>query len=226
MLDKSKAIEIITECAKLYERNLKSKNLLILSINNQSKRYNYIEVAFDKSNFMHLTGVIVDKKKISAKYFYNKCLNKKLSPDDFDLRKDGTTELKLSILPKLMIPSSQLKIIGDFNNLGINLYAEKITGNTMACMGFKKVGSYYIPITILKEDTRKLIKFQEQVIAIFSKKKTEDKYNNINYIAKKVIININDLPSEVFDKLDVEAHDFKTNEKIIIALDEIATTTD
>jgi hypothetical protein len=41
-----------------------------------------------------------------------------------------------------------------------------------------------------------------------------------------VIININDLPSEVFDKLDVEAHDFKTNEKIIIALDEIATTTD
>mgnify|MGYP001378597804 CR=1 FL=1 len=49
MLDKSKAIEIITECAKLYERNLKSKNLLILSINNQSKRYNYIEVAFDIS---------------------------------------------------------------------------------------------------------------------------------------------------------------------------------
>ena len=50
------------------------------------------EVAFHRYNFLHLTGVRLNKKETaSAIHFYQKCLDKRLTENDFSLAKDGST---------------------------------------------------------------------------------------------------------------------------------------
>ena len=69
-----------------------------------------------------------------------------------------------------MKKSEALKVIVNFNGSKPKLYTEKLTGNTLGCMGLVKKGSYYVPITALKEDIRDLVIEKERIIAIFSKR--------------------------------------------------------
>ena len=64
----------------------------------------YYEVAFHRYNFLHLTGVWLNKVgTASAIHFYQKCLDKRLKEDDFSFSKDGSTGQKLDILEKMML---------------------------------------------------------------------------------------------------------------------------
>jgi hypothetical protein len=201
-LNKKEALKIVFNCAKLYKENLEGRNLLFLSVYNKTK-FNYIEVRFLKSNYQHLTGVVVNEENISPSYFYEKCLNKRLSINEFEFKSDGTTPLKLSVLEQLMNIYKNSKMIGDFNSTKPVLYSDKLTGDTFACMGFRKDNQFYVPVTVLKEDTRDLINNQERIIAIFSKNINEELYKNLNYLVK----GFNDkdkLPSEVLSKLNIE----------------------
>lgn len=50
------------------------------------------EVAFHRYNFMHMTGVKLNKTEtVSAIHFYEKCLDQRLTEHDFFLAKDGST---------------------------------------------------------------------------------------------------------------------------------------
>ncbi len=74
-IKKEDALRIVLRSAELYESNLKNKNLLFL-FENKYHSVNYYEVVFESNNFLHLTGLIVDKDILSAPAFYQRCLAK------------------------------------------------------------------------------------------------------------------------------------------------------
>ena len=188
---KAEAIKVVTECARLYKEKLVGKNLLFLCMNKHGG-VNCLEFSFDASNFLHLTGFKLNKRNgsqpISAKQFYDMCLNHKLSPSDFEFAKDGTTPLKLEILPQLISKNLSAKMIGDYNSGKPKLVTDKLAGNTTACMGF--IGTAptgrFVPNTVLKMDMRNSIKNQLRVVAVYRKEQSDAEYQEVTYRAKKI----------------------------------------
>jgi len=187
-MKKEAAIKIITSCAKSYKNNLENKNLLLIFGDLQTPEY--FEASFLPRNFLHLTGIkLVEGRIVSSKDFYDRCLNGKLSPDDFYMAQNGTTDMKLSVLPQLMNLHLCAKMVGDYDNTKSLLYTEKIAGNIFACVGFIHENGYYIPNTALREDIRDItISPQKRVLAIFRKDIKQKLYETICYTAKKVNI--------------------------------------
>ncbi|MBQ8691524.1 MAG: hypothetical protein IJ520_00145 [Synergistaceae bacterium] len=187
-MKKEAAIKIITSCAKSYKNNLENKNLLFIFGDLQTPEY--FEASFFPRNFLHLTGIKLVESRISSSIdFYDRCLNGKLSPKDFYLAQDGTTDMKLSVLPQLMNLHLSAKMVGDYNNLHSVLYTEKILGNIYACMGFIHENGYYIPNTALREDIRDItIRQKKRVLVIFRKDIKQKLYEKICYTAKKLNI--------------------------------------
>ena len=187
-MEKRAAIKIITSCAKSYKNNLENKNLLFIFGDLQTPEY--FEASFFPRNFLHLTGIkLVESRISSSKDFYNRCLNGKLSPNDFNMAQNGTTDMKLSVLPQLMNLYLSAKMVGDYDNIKSVLYTEKIAGNIYASIGFIQENGYYIPNTALREDIRDItIRPQKRVLVIFRKDIKQKLYETICYTAKKVNI--------------------------------------
>lgn len=129
----------------------------------------------------------ISTKEITAIPFYEKCLDHKLSPDDFEFAEDGTTMLKLEILPSLITKNLSASMIGDYNSNKPKLYTEKLAGGVKACMGFVSdtASGFYVPNTVLKEDIRDNVSNWLRIIAIFRKPVAYKKYTEITYMAKK-----------------------------------------
>ena len=115
-MDKRRAIQIMTKAAQLYKEHLEDQKVLFLyglpkEVNKQLQESNKIlssvqgyEVVFHRYNFLHLTGVRLNKKETaSAIHFYQKCLDKRLTENDFVFAKDGSTGQKLDILERMML---------------------------------------------------------------------------------------------------------------------------
>ena len=183
-MEKQEAIKIITTCAQNYKTNLENKNLLFI-FGNQHKA-EYFETLFLPQNFIHLTG-IESKHHLGTSEMYEKILNNKFSKNDFGFKSDGTAELKISILSKIVQVQGNAKMIGEYNNVGTSLYTEKIAGNVSACLGFVRNGNYYVPNTALKEDIRKItIKPQKRILAVLRKPTKDEQYKEITYLAKGI----------------------------------------
>lgn len=107
---------------------------------------------------------------------------------DFAFAKDGTTPLKLDVLPALISKNLSTTMIGDYNSCNPKLVADKLAGGTAACMGFVPTGPKprYVPNTILKVDIRNYIRNQARVIAVYRKPASEPQYTEATYFAKKV----------------------------------------
>lgn len=103
-MDKRRVIQIITKAAELYRDNLEDQKVLFLyeipfEVRNELQTEEKVllsikgfEVAFHRYNFLHLTGVRLNKNgTASAIHFYQKCLDKRLTENDFVLAKDGST---------------------------------------------------------------------------------------------------------------------------------------
>lgn len=200
-MKKEQAIKIITSCAKEYHNNLENNNLLFIFGTQQ--KTDYFEAAFLPKNFLHLTGVeLVSSSFSGSSDFYNKCLNGQLSPHDFSFAPNGTTDMKLMILPQLMKIHKSAKMIGDYNFSKSLLYTEKLAGNISACLGFVRDDKYYIPNTALKEDIRDItIKPQQRILAIYKKSILQRFYTNLSYLAKGIEASALILPQEVYKKL-------------------------
>ena len=192
---KKDAIRIVSSCAKQYQEQLVNRSLLFLCADKHSK-VTPIEFTFDASNFLHLTGLkLVNRKRhgsgdgvISASDFYEKCLNHKLREDDFYFAKDGTTELKLDVLPALLTKNLAAKMIGDFHSDKPKLLTEKLAGGQIACMGFVKnsTSDRFVPNTVIKDDIRKHTLRPLRVIACYRKNRGDNRYGEITYLAKNV----------------------------------------
>lgn len=193
---KEEAIEIVVACAEKYSRELLGKSLLFLC-QDKSKKISCIEFFFYDRNFLHLTGLKLKERVCkednhvetqNAKDFFFNCLSHKVSPNDFEFAADGTTPLKLKVLPYLISKNLSAKIVGNFYSLRPKLYTEKLAGGSKGCMGFRIdcVTKNYVPNTVLNEDIRDNVNDWARVIAVYRKEISEDKYNEITYLAKKI----------------------------------------
>lgn len=199
-MKKSDAIDILYKSALLYEQNLKNKNLLIVYGDINSPKA--IETKATDDNFLHLTGIININSTVTPAKFYKNILDKKVSEHDFEFKKDGTTEMKLSVLPYLMEITKQGKMLGVYNYKRPLLKTDKLIGNITASLGLLKTGRFYSPNTILKGDIRDDIEKSERVLSILSKKVGEKKYNTIESVAKK--IDIHTLLPKIARTIDID----------------------
>lgn len=187
-MKKRDAIIQISKGVKVYDKLLNNQSLLIIfgSLNSPY----YIEIHFKDVNFLHLTGVVLKKNNCpSAKEFYNRAINNKLSETDFDI-KDCNTLNKLSVLSKVLSITQNATMIGDYRENHINLYSEKIAGSVNACLGFvlDNNSSFYVPNTVLKEDIRKVTITTYRIFAVLSKKINDNCYSKVLKIGKNVNI--------------------------------------
>ena len=173
----------------MYDKQMNQKNLLII-FGNLSKP-NFIETQALPRNFLHLTGVELNKdvNNNSPEKFFKNAIDHKVSEKDFYF-KDENTELKLNVLIQTLRVASNAKMIGDYNYNGnhINLQTDKLAGGINACLGFVKVNNYYVPNTVLATDIRKETDNTQKVLAVLSKKIKTEKYNTIEMVGKKIDI--------------------------------------
>lgn len=166
----------------------------------------YYEVAFHRYNFLHLTGVKLNKgDTVSAIHFYQKCLDKRLTEDDFSLAKDGSSGQKLDILESMMMIKKNVTMIGDFTDRGPKLFAEKAAGNICGCIGFvqDKYTKLNVPNTLLKKDIRDVTAQPTyKVYAVISKHYTDDKYVSIAKIDKSLDLKECRFPEEIEKLID------------------------
>jgi len=189
-MDKKQAIRIIYDCAKLYSDNFLNKNLMIIF---GKEEFGYIETSFPKVNFLHLTGVF---SKLKATTFWHKCMNNNLLLSDFDFKKDGTTILKLEILPHILKPGTHCNMIGEYGKNKHFLHTEKLVGGVHACWGFIERGKYFVPNTSLQENIKNITEWNARIVLILEKGLNDDKYSSITYTAKNVDV------AEVIQKLN------------------------
>ena len=194
-MDKRRAIQIITKAAVLYRDNLEDQKVLFLygipsevkkQLQTQDKVLSAIqsyEVAFHRYNFLHLTGVRLNKNgTASAIHFYQKCLDGRLSENDFTFAQDGSMGQKLDILESMMLLKKNVTMIGEFTDRGPKLFTDKVAGNVCGCVGFVKDRNtkLNVPNTLLKKDIRDVTAQPVyKVFAVISKHYTDDKYTNI-----------------------------------------------
>lgn len=199
-MKKENAIKIIAACAKDYHTYLENKNLLFLFGSPQKPEF--FEAAFLPRHFLHLTGVeVTDKHFSGSSDFYEKSLTGQLSPDDFSLASNGTTEMKLLILPQLMKIYRSAKMVSDYSFAKSTLYTEKLAGNVTACLGFVRNDKYYVPNTALKEDIRDIsIKPQRRILIVLRKPIAQVLYQEIGYIAKGLVPQSISFPTELKGK--------------------------
>ena len=204
-MDKRRAIQILTKAAELYRDNLEDQKLLFLygvpsEINKELQTKDkclssmqYYEVAFHRYNFLHLTGVRLNKDgTASAIHFYQKCLDKRLKENDFSFSKDGSTGQKLDILEKMMLIKKNVTMIGDFTDRGPKLFTEKAAGNICGCIGFvqDRNTKLNVPNTLLKKDIRDVTAQPTyKVFAVFSKDYKDEKYSLVTKLDKSIDLN-------------------------------------
>ena len=153
------AVKIIIATAKDYNRLLENKNFIFIYRNRLNNQIEYFETVFLPRHFQHLCGVDYinsDNGKVihNSTDFYNRALNNELSHKEIKLREDGTTNLKLEALPKLVWFVQFSKITVAYNGCRPRLSVERLVGTTNYCLGFSKEGKYYMPSSCLLEDIR------------------------------------------------------------------------
>ena len=125
-------VKLVVACAEQYEVELSQKNLLFLCMD-KYKHISSTEVSFSKRNYLHMTGLKLREWNMhgedvaeTAESFYNMCLSHRLSPEHFEVREDGFTQLKLSVLPYVICKNLKATSLGNFNGMSPELYTEKM----------------------------------------------------------------------------------------------------
>ena len=177
---KKDAISVVTKCALRFKNELDGKNLLFVC-NDKTDRLSLIEFTFKSMNFLHMTGLVPDRN-ITAKEFYRKCVDHKLSERDFEFPENGTAELKLDVLPYVISKDLSARMIGDLGSLHPKLHTEKLAGSVRACVGFVHTGNgRYVPNTVLKTDIRDNVDKPSRVVAVLRKGIEHRAYREVTY---------------------------------------------
>lgn len=200
-MTKKEAISTITKCAELYASTLCDRQLAFVYRNAVNKS-SFIEVTFRANNFLHFTG-IKTASGIKANAFYRNAIDRRLKESDIIFKENHTTELKLQVLHSIMLIAYSARMIGDYAGIHMDLYTEKVTGTTTACLGLIKAGQGYIPNTVLKEDIRNLIPHPPgKIFAILRKPISHALYAEFTYQSPNCKITAKALPPELLPKID------------------------
>jgi hypothetical protein len=145
-----------------------------------------LECTFLPRHFLHLTGVQFSG---SSSNFLRLCIEHKLSPQQISLASNGTTEMKLQVLPEMVNIHKTARMIGPYDQSKVMLYTEKLVGSVRGCMGFVADGNYYVPNTVLREDIRHITRGCKCMIAIFVKDIGQPLYAEASYSTAGVALN-------------------------------------
>lgn len=172
--------KIIVDGAIDYLNTFADKNYILIF--EDGKNLQYIETEFLKTNYLHLTGI---ETKLRPNDFFQRCVDNEISVEDIALRKDGSTELKISILPSLKIMMSCNALIGDYESSHRRLFVDIVVGDTKKLMTLGltlKATGYYVPKTLLREDVKTLSNRTRKVIAVYSKNIADEHYCSRTFI--------------------------------------------
>lgn len=200
-MTKKQAIDIITKCAKHYHLYL--ENTQVVFVYRDAKNLSsYTAVRFQSHNFLHFTGVL-PRTGMNANTFYRAALNNRLSEHDFSFKNNHTTELKLKVLDNIMNIDTKARMIGNYIGPHLELYTEKVTGTTTACLGLIQGQDYYIPNSVLSEDVRSIIpKPPGKIYAIFKKAIKSPLYTQLTYKSKNIHLTAKCIPKELIHQID------------------------
>lgn len=198
-MKKSDALQILFQSAKLYEKNLKNKNILFMYYENNNNIC-FCETRFLSYNFKHLTGIV---SKFGANEFYNVCFEQRIKDSDINFRSDGTTKLKLDVLQNIMSIRTTAKMIGLYCGSRIYLKTGTLIGSVYNFIGFTQDScSYYVPNTAIKGDIRESTNSPRQIVFICSKNITDRLYNTMDRNLKSILYS--DLSPEMQEKISPE----------------------
>jgi len=201
-MTKKQAVDIITKCAKQYQQNLEG-NQVVFVYRDKNNHSCYTAVRFHSHNFLHFTGV-TPKTGMHANDFYRAALNNRLSEHDFSFKNSYTAYLKLNVLTIIMNIDTKARMIGDYIGPHLELYTEKITGTTTACLGIIQKNNYYIPNSVLNEDIRSIIpKPPGKIFAILKKPINAPLYTQLTYQSQNLNIIQKCLPKELIKEIDL-----------------------
>lgn len=200
-MNKSEAVRIISKCANIYKKRLDGYQIVFV-YRDENNHSNYMEVKFRSYNFLHFTGVI-PRNGLSANDFYRFALNNRLSERDFIFKNNHTTILKLKILDAIMNIDTKARMIGNYIGPHLDLYTEKVTGTTTACLGLIEKENFYLPNSVLSEDIRVIIsKPPGKIYAIFKKPMNSPLYTQLTYHTKNLKITKKCLPQTLVTQIE------------------------
>ena len=200
-MTKKQAIAIIIKCARQYQQYLESTQIVFV-YRDQNNHSNYTAVRFHSHNFLHFTG-ISPRQGMNANDFYRAALNNILSEHDFSFKNNHTTELKLNVLSTVMNIDTKARMIGNYMGPHLELYTEKVTGTTTACLGLIQGKDCYLPNSVLSEDIRSIVpKPPGKIYAIFKKPIHSSLYTQLTYKSKNITITKKCLPKKLLSEID------------------------
>lgn len=197
--DKIAATATLKKAAELYKEFFCNKKMLVI-YNNLSNPL-FLEITATSNNFLHLTGIKVNKEHLlkditdkNANYkeiFYEKCLNNRLSLEDFDFDTRGETEQKLDVILSTLNPAHSSKMIGDYNGQRLYFKSDTLMGDTKSFLGlFREDGGYYVPNSVMNGDIRDDVthsrgkSITSKIYLILSKEISDPSYNKIISVSK------------------------------------------
>ena len=199
-MTKKQAIAIIIKCARQYQQYLESTQIVFV-YRDQNNHSNYTAVRFHSHNFLHFTG-ISPRQGMNANDFYRAALNNRLSEHDFSFKNNHTTELKLNVLSTIMNIDTKARMIGNYIGPHLELYTEKVTGTTTACLGLIQGKDCYLPNSVLSEDIRSIVpKPPGKIYAIFKKPIHSSLYTQLTYKSQNITITKKCLPKELLSEI-------------------------
>lgn len=180
---KQKAIRIITDAAAKYNEHLCGRKFLV--VYEGEKGPESAVIAFYEQHFKHLTGAVTN---LSAKVFYSRALDHKLSPNDFSFDSSGNMQRKLAVLPVLHRLLYNGAMRGSFNRSGIRIEADYFIGETAHCMAvaFRSGKSCDIPVSLYCEDVRRLTNNCTRILAVWRTDKGSANFTENTYCANGV----------------------------------------
>lgn len=188
------------EYAKTYNSFFVNKSYLIISEAFSNQPYYIIEA--EASNYLHLLGV---NTKLSAKPFFQKCLDGSLQENDFEIlysnrpEKDskGTIRRKITALTGLSnVISSSSTVEEDFSKNRI--VCSFAAANKTCTMGFT-TNTPVKPKTLLNGNLLSSGKSKPILIAL-SKLRTDEKYNKVMIGSIELLASYSDCVKELLSQ--------------------------
>lgn len=142
------------------------------------------DIVFKPEHFKHLTGI---KTKMDAGWFYEACLNHRLSPDDIVFDKKGNTQRKLEVIRRVPSLLYSPCWIGESSNNDVYIHAWFYVGDTkcVISLGFREKAGKVFPVTLKKESVRLNVKKVLKVRAVAVRSFRGDEEWQIAYCEKE-----------------------------------------
>lgn len=188
-------LTILHKSATLYSEYADT-TLLFIFREKKADTYDYYEVRFGKNNFMHLAGI--KSKTLSASQFYEACINRTLTREDCNPRRDANTMYsKVGIMEQILdLRHSKCYKIGQKNLITRDNDFEMATGNFNGVIGYdsrinirgtNKVDKTKspIPTTLLNNSITDYCSKPQKIMFILQKSDEENTYDKLFYEIKK-----------------------------------------